>query len=94
MSQKNKDSIFFSQELLTVEGQIVKFLLEKERAAGEIYNFVRASQTTISRKIARMINQGMIECRISTIDRRVPIYKIADSYLRFLHQDAAESVDL
>jgi DNA-binding MarR family transcriptional regulator len=91
MEQNGNETIFFSQELLTVEGQIIKFLSEKERMAGEIYSFVRASQSTISRKIARMVDQGMLECRISSADRRVPIYNISESYRQFLQRD--EMVD-
>jgi DNA-binding MarR family transcriptional regulator len=81
---KKTYSFLFPNEFLTVEGQIIKLLLEGERMAGEIYDFVHASQSTISRKIARMVDQGMLDCRISPVDRRVPIYSISEKYRRSL----------
>ena len=94
MSEDKNKSIFFEQELLTVEGQIIHFLSEKERMAGEIYNFVKASQTTISRKIARMVDQGILDCRISTNDRRVTIYRISENYRSYLSRDYSEEMPI
>jgi len=71
-------------DLLTVEGQISFLLLDSDRPAGELYSNVKASQPTVSRKIARMIDQGMIDQRVSSADRRVPIFSLSVSYRNYL----------
>ena len=90
MTDKEEHYLYLSQELLTVEGRIVSILGDGERMAGEIYALAKASQSTVSRKIARMVDQGLIECRTSPTDRRVPIYRLADGYRRFLRDRGAE----
>lgn len=64
-------------EMLTIEGQIIILLMNGDAAAGEICNFVKASHSTISRKLARMVDQGILECRISSTDRRMFIYSVS-----------------
>lgn len=83
---------FEEADILSVVGQIALLLLEKERHAGEIYSFVQASQPTISRKIARMLDLGMIEQERSRLDRRVPIYAISGAYRDFLLSTKAVNV--
>ena len=87
MHSKYSDNVLCPHELLTVEGQIIIFLSVKSRMAGEIYEFVKSSQSTISRKIARMVDQGKLDCRLSSSDRRVPIYSISASYRRYLSEN-------
>lgn len=84
MDSNHQELLYFEHELLTVEGQITLLLVEGEKTAGDIYLSVKASQPTISKKIARMLDQGMIEQRTSARDRRVPIYSISEEYRQFL----------
>jgi DNA-binding MarR family transcriptional regulator len=67
-------------EILTTEGQILLILMNKSLIAGDICKIVRASNSTISRKLARMVDQGIIECRISPNDRRKFCYSISENY--------------
>lgn len=67
-------------EMLTIEGQIIVLLMNKDAVAGEICRFVRASHSTISRKLARMVDQGILECRISASDRRMLVYSVSEAY--------------
>jgi DNA-binding MarR family transcriptional regulator len=47
---------------------------------------VKASQPTVSRKISRLLDQGILEVAISTQDRRVPIYNLSERIRVFLRQ--------
>ena len=84
MEPKSQIFMFLNDDLLNVEGQIIKLLLINERSAGDIYENCRASPSTVSRKISRMVDQGKLDCRISKSDRRVPIYSISENYRRAL----------
>lgn len=75
---------YCEHNLLSIEGQITFFLMECGRSAGDIYEHVSASQPTISKKIARLLDQGIIELKPSAGDRRVSIYVVTDSFKRFL----------
>lgn len=91
MNGSTHNEIFEEANIFSVVGQISLLLLKKERSAGEIYATVQASQPTISRKLARMIDLGMIEQERSRLDRRVPIYAISLKYRHFLiNTEAAE----
>ncbi len=75
---------YCEHDLFSIEGQIAFFLIECERSAGEIYEYVGASQPTISKRIGRMLDLGMIELKSSTGDRRVSIYGVTDSFRSYL----------
>ena len=77
---------FSESDLLTVEGQITLVLIRGPRPAGDIYGSVTASQPTVSRKISRLLDQGILEVAISTQDRRVPIYNLSERIRVFLRQ--------
>lgn len=68
------------QNLLTIEGQIIYLLSQSDSIAGEIYKHVSASQPTVSKKLARLLDQGKICIETSQTDRRLSIYKLTDSY--------------
>lgn len=81
MKRRNINAIDYSDyEMLTIEGQIIILLMNGDAAAGEICNFVKASHSTISRKLARMVDQGILECRISPTDRRMFIYSVSANH--------------
>lgn len=84
MNYGYKQKVYDVCDLLTVEGQISMLLIEGDRPAGHLYSSVKASQPTISRRIARMIDQGMLEQRVSSEDRRVPIFSLSEKYKHFL----------
>lgn len=78
--------------LLSVEGQITQILLRGECVAGDIYSHVSASQPTVSKRLARMIDEGKIEHFPSPNDRRFSIYRIAHAYRAELTCDHLHSI--
>ena len=76
-----RNAIKYSEhDLLSVEGQLAILLLKSERSASEIYANISASQPTVSKKIARMLDLGMIEVK------RVSIYCVTEGFRSFLAQ--------
>jgi DNA-binding MarR family transcriptional regulator len=74
------------RELLSVEGQIIFSLICGERFAGDIYFNVSATQTTVSRKIARLLDQGKIEQHPDQVDRRRTKYRLSKRYIGTLRE--------
>lgn len=72
--------IEFSRKFLSVEGQIVALLMAGGRSAGEIYYNVAASQPTVSKKLARMVDVGEIIQVGSRADRRITTYILSPDY--------------
>lgn len=68
------------QSLLTIEGQIIYLLSKEDLVAGEIYKRVYASQPTVSKRLARLLDRGVIKIETSAADRRLSIYKLSDAY--------------
>jgi DNA-binding MarR family transcriptional regulator len=82
-----RNAIKYSEhDLLSVEGQLAILLLKSERSASEIYANISASQPTVSKKIARMLDLGMIEVKSPSGDRRVSIYCVTEGFRSFLAQ--------
>jgi DNA-binding transcriptional ArsR family regulator len=80
MSEKIKTSVNIDQTLLNIDGQIILLLAEGSRTAGDIYKNVGSSQSTVSRKLARLVDLNILDCKISSIDRRTFIYSINHDY--------------
>lgn len=70
------------QTLLTIEGQIIYLLSKENLVAGDIYKRVSASQPTVSKRLARLLDVGIINIETSASDRRLSIYKLSDEYRR------------
>ncbi len=68
------------QSLLTIEGQIIYLLSKSDLMASEIYKVVTASQPTISKRLARLLDRGVISIETSSADRRLSIYRLSDAY--------------
>jgi DNA-binding MarR family transcriptional regulator len=79
-----KNEAMGAQSLLTIEGQIIYLLSKEDLVAGEIYKRVSASQPTVSKRLARLLDRGVIIIETSAADRRLSIYKLSDEY----HRDA------
>ena len=82
-------------DYLDTGGQIIKALIDGPVKAGQIYKLVSASQPAISKKLARMQDEGIIEARRDFTDRRVVWYALSDKFLEKLLSDPFEvrSVD-
>jgi DNA-binding MarR family transcriptional regulator len=65
---------------LDEEGQIIKFLMDGPQKAGDIYKNVRASQPSISQRLARMVDENMLVSKRDRNDRRVVWYALSDAF--------------
>lgn len=75
-----KSELISAKSLLNIEGQILYLLSKSDMVAGDIYKYVSASQPTISKRLARLLDRGVICIEASTSDRRMSIYKLSDAY--------------
>ena len=67
-------------DYLDTGGQIIKILVDGPVTAGEFYKKVSASQPVISKKLAKMESEGIIESRRDRDDRRVVWYALSDAF--------------
>jgi DNA-binding MarR family transcriptional regulator len=65
---------------LDEEGQIIKFLMDGPQKAGDIYKNVRASQPSVSQRLARMVDENMLVSKRDRNDRRVVWYALSDAF--------------
>jgi len=82
----------YLRELLSIEGQVVALLLNGDKFAGDIYRSVSATQTTVSRKIARLVSLGRIEQISDQVDRRRTIYRLSKRYINILQESGQKLV--
>jgi len=71
-------------DYLDTEGQIIKALIEGPMVAGAIYRKISASQPIVSKKLARLQDEGIVECQRDTIDRRVVWYQLSGAFMEKL----------
>jgi DNA-binding transcriptional ArsR family regulator len=64
------------RDLASVDGQIVLALANGPLQASEIYNYVSASQPTVSRRLGWLLDQGILNVRHAPDDRRYNIYAL------------------
>jgi DNA-binding transcriptional ArsR family regulator len=74
-------------DYLDTEGQIIKALIEGPLVAGAIYRKISASQPIVSKKLARLQDEGIVECQRDTIDRRVVWYQLSAAFMEKLLGD-------
>lgn len=67
-------------DFLDTGGQIIRLLLPNAATAGDIYQKVAASQPVVSKKLARMQDEGILESRRDPGDRRVVWYSLSDAF--------------
>ena len=83
----------YSQEIfnyLNTDGKIIKMLFDGPVTAGEIYGNISKSQPVISKKLARLQDQGLIVCRRDGNDRRVVWYELSGPLLAKMLDAPAE----
>lgn len=95
--QKKGDAANFAEHLapaslLSVEGQILFLLSKSERTASEVYDHVAASQPTVSKRLARMLQIGLIDVAPSSTDRRIAIYRMTDACRKALSRGSYGSI--
>jgi DNA-binding MarR family transcriptional regulator len=69
-------SKFTTRDLASVDGQIILALADGPLLASEIYSFVRASQPTVSRRLGRLLAEGVLSVRHTPDDRRCNVYSL------------------
>lgn len=67
-------------DYLDTSGQIIRLLLPNEAIAGDICQKVAASQPVVSKKLARMQDEGILKSRRDPGDRRVVWYSLSDTF--------------
>jgi DNA-binding transcriptional ArsR family regulator len=85
-------------DYLDAEGQIIRILADGPATAGAIYRDVKFSQPVVSKKFARLQDEGLIVSRRDPNDRRVVWYDLSDDFkANFLSdlgdRDLAQPVD-
>lgn len=69
-------SKFGEKDLASVAGQIILCLLDGPKPASEIYGFVKASQPTVSKRLADLLSKGVIILSHTPDDRRINMYSL------------------
>ena len=72
----SKFATFGERDMTSVGGQIIMCLIEGPRPASEIYDFVKASQPTVSKRLADLLSRGILNLSHTPDDRRVNIYSL------------------
>lgn len=82
-------------EYLDTDGQIIRALLDGPLMAGQIYKLVATSQPVVSKKLARLQDEGLIVSRRDAHDRRIVWYELSEAFLAklFGEQDGVSSGD-
>ena len=68
-------------DYLDTDGKIIRSLVDGPVTAGEIYRVVSASQPVVSKKLARLQDEGIIESRRDAKDRRVVWYSLTETFM-------------
>lgn len=76
------ESRFDTRNLASIDGQILLSLADGPCNAGEIYSSVNASQPTVSRRLASLLEAGIIDVRQTPDDRRFSVYSLNFSAIR------------
>jgi DNA-binding MarR family transcriptional regulator len=74
----------FEDQFLNISGQIVNFLMDGPVRAGDIYKKTTFSQPSVSLKLARLQDQGVIFCYRDGHDNRVIWYQLTDKFIKRL----------
>jgi DNA-binding MarR family transcriptional regulator len=93
-SEPPPDEQFDARPLLSAEGQIVFLLLYQDLPAGSIYQNVRASQPTISKKLSDLVYRNIIRARNLETDRRITIYSISPAIRDSIYNCMAKLSDM
>jgi DNA-binding MarR family transcriptional regulator len=67
-------------DYLDAEGQIIRLLANGAATAGEVYRAVEFSQPVVSKKFARLQDEGVIVSERDPNDRRVIWYRLSPDF--------------